>query len=238
MKAIALAVISSNAYRASFLSAALLVVACTEHVARRPVANSTAAPPPVTESPGALAMRHETQESLDRARVAFQWKHFETMEAELDGAAAYLRTEAQETEGDIGLPLRRVAAELDSLAERVACGDPPTASVLDRAFIDVNRVEARYHLLRAGGAIARGETDRAGAELTTSVDHLERAVQDAGHEADPTVWTAITDARTLVGEMRTGLGLVPNDARTVTEQLEVAIDRVGGRAYETPRKRR
>jgi hypothetical protein len=237
MKAIALAIVSSNAYRASLLAAALLVAGCTEHVARRPATNSTAAPPPVTESRGALAMRHETQESLDRARVAFQWKHFETMEAELEGAAAFLRSEAQETEGGIGLPLLHVAAELDSLAERVACGEPPTASVLDRAFLGVNRVEARYHLLRAGASIVRGESDGAGAELTTSVDHLERAAQDAEHEANPTVRTAIADARTLAGEMRTGMGLVPNDVWTVIGQLEVAIDCVGGRVSETPRKR-
>jgi hypothetical protein len=44
---------------------------------------------------------------------------------------------------------------------------------LDRAFINVNRAEARYHLLHAGGAIANGDNERAGEELTMSVDHLE-----------------------------------------------------------------
>jgi hypothetical protein len=229
--------VSSNAYTASLLAAALLVAACTERVARRPATDTTAATPAVIESSGALATRHEAQESLDRAHVAFDRKHFETMEAELDGAAAFLRTEAQETEGDAGVPLRRAAAELDSLAQRVASGELPTARGLARAFINVNRAEARYHLLRAGDAIAKGENDRAGAELTMSVDHLERATQHAGRQADAIVRTAIADARTLASEMLTGMRPVPDEAWRVTEQLEGAIDRVGASVREKPRKR-
>jgi hypothetical protein len=213
--------------RISALLAVVIVTGCNGPEARLSSSDTTPAVPVYTESPGALATRHEAQESLDRARTAFEQRQLETMRAELADAAAFLRTEAQQTEGDAGLPLRGAAAELDSLARRAASGELPTVRAVDRAFINMNRAEARYHLLRAGDAIANGENDRAGEELTMSVDHLERAAKDAARQADATVQTAIADARTLAGEMMKGMGAVPDEAWRVTEELERAIDRIG-----------
>ena len=225
----------SNARVTSLLAATLMVAACTEREARPGTSDTTADIPVFTESPGALATRHEAQGSLDRARAAFEQKQLETLQAELADAASFLRAEAQQTEGDAGLPLLGAAAELDSLAQRAASGNP-TARAVDRAFINTNRAEARYHLLRAGDAIANGESARAGEELTMSVDHLERAAKDAGRPADAAVRTAITDARTLAGEMMQGTGIVPDEAWRVTEQLERAIDRLGTVGRERERR--
>ena len=211
--------------RLSALLAMVLVAGCKGPEARVSRSDTTPAVPAVIESPGALATRHEAQESLNRARAAFEQKQLETMRAELADAATFLRTEAQRTEGDAGVPLRLAAAELDSLARQAASGAMPTARAVDRAFINANRAEARYHLLRAGGAIANGENERAGEELTMSVDHLERAAKDAGRQADTAIRTAIADARTLASEMMKGAGAVPDEVWRVTEELERAIDR-------------
>jgi hypothetical protein len=205
----------------------VLVADCRSPESRPANLDTTQGAAVVIESPGALATRHEAQEYLDRARAAFAQRQYDTMRAELADAAAFLRTEAQETDGDAGAPLRRAAAELDSLTTRVATGAPPTVRAVDRALINTNRAEARYHLLRAGGAIANGENQRAGEELTMSVDHLERAAKDARRPADPAVRTAIADARSLAGEMMHHMGVVPDEAWRVTEQLERAIDRIG-----------
>jgi hypothetical protein len=222
--------------RISALLAVVLVASCKGPEARPSNSDTTRAVPAVIESPGALATRHEPQGSLDRALAAFEQKQHEAMRAELADAAAFLRTEARETQGDAGEPLRHAAAELDSLAARLATGALPTARAVDRALINTNRAEARYHLLRAGDAIANGHNQRAGEELTMSVDHLERAAKDAGRPADAAVRTAIADARTLAGEMMKGMGAVPDEAWRVTEQLERAIDRVDSGLCERMRK--
>ena len=222
--------------RLSALATVVIVAGCNGPEARPATRDTTPAAPAVIESPGALATRHEAQESLDRARAAFEQKQFQTMRAELADAAAFLRTEAQEAEGDAAAPLRRAALELDSLAARVATGAAPTVSAVNRALINTNRAEARYHLLRAGDAITNGDNQLAGEELTMSVDHLERAAKDAGRPADAAVRTAIADARTLAGEMLKGVGAVPDEAWRVTEQLERAIGRIGGGVRERVRK--
>jgi len=213
--------------RISAIVAVVLVAGCKGPEARPANSDTIHTAPAVVESPGALATRHEAQESLDRARAAFERKQYAVMSAELADAAAFLRTEAQGTQGEAGVPLRHAAAELDSLAMRVATASPPTVRLVDRALVNTNRAEARYHLLRAGDAIANGENQRAGEELTMSVDHLERAAKDAGRPADAAVRTAIADARTLAGEMMKGMGAVPDEALRVTERMEHAIGGIG-----------
>ena len=222
--------------RASALIAVVLAASCKGPTPRPSHSDTTQAVPAVVESPGTLATRHEAQESLDRARAAFEQRRFDAMQAELADAADFLRLEAQQATGDAGGPLRPAAAELDSLAKRVAAGDLPTTAVVTRVFVNANRAEARYHLLRAGDAIAKGDNDRAGEELTMCVDHLERAAKDAGWSADATVRTAIADARSFAGEMMKGMGAVPDEAWRVTEQLERAIDRVDSGLCERMRK--
>lgn len=213
--------------RISAVIAAVLAVNCSGPEPRPLNIDTTRAVRAVVESPGALATRHEAQESLDRARAAFDQKRFDAMRDELADAANFLRLEARQAEGDAGEPLPRAAAELDSLAQRIAAGDPPSATLLNRVFVNANRAEARYHLLRAGDAIATGDNDRAGEELTMSVDHVERAAKDAGRSADVAVRIAIDDARSLAGEMMKGMGAVPDEAWRVTEELDRAIDWLG-----------
>jgi hypothetical protein len=210
------------------LLAAVLVTGCSKGPEARPADPVISADAPaVIESPGSLATRHEAQESLDRARAAFEQKRYDAMRSELADAAAFLRTEAQETEGDAGKPLRHAASQLDSLASRVVTGAPPTRTAVARALVNTNRAEAQYHLLRAGDAITNGDNQRAGEELTMSVDHLERAARDGGRPADPALQTAIADARTLAGEMLKGVGAVPDEAWRVTDQMDRAIDPTG-----------
>lgn len=182
--------------------------------------------PVVTESPGALATRHEAQESLDRARLAFQRKYFDLVESELANAAAFLRTEAQESEGEPREELRRAADVLDVVVARVSRAQIRDIAALDRASLDVNAAEATFHLLRAKEAIVRHDNVRAGEELIMCVDHLERAAKDAGRQDDPAVETVIADVRTLAREMMAGMGVVPDEVTKVSEAVESVIGRV------------
>ena len=67
--------------RLSALLAMVLVAGCKGPEARVSRSDTTPAVPAVIESPGALATRHEAQESLNRARAAFEQKQLETMRA-------------------------------------------------------------------------------------------------------------------------------------------------------------
>ena len=180
----------------------------------------------LTESPGTLATRHEAQESLDRARLAFERKYFDLVESELSNTAAFIRTEAQESDGEARETLRRAADVLDMVGARVSRGQVKDIATLDRASLDVNTAEAKFHLLRSKDAIAARDNVRAGEELIMCVDHLERAAKDARRENDTAVQTVIADVRTLAREMMTGMGLVPDEITHMTEAVESVIDRV------------
>lgn len=179
----------------------------------------------VTASPGALATRREAQEAFDRARAALQQKDFTTAKTELSSAAAFMRTHAQDALADAKPALERAAAAFDTLATQVSTGNIQ-AKTLDRAFASANRAEAEYHLLRAKDAVAKTDNARAGEELTMSVDHLERAMKDAGRQSDAAVQRALADARTLAGEMMKGVAATPDEAKKVTDQIADQIQRL------------
>jgi hypothetical protein len=182
--------------------------------------------PALSESHGALATRHEAQESMDRARLAFQRKYFDLAESELSSAAAFMRTEAQEVAGEHRETLRRAADVLDVVAARVSRGQIRDLAAFDRASLDVNTAEATFHLLRSKDAIAARDNVRAGEELIMCVDHLERAASDARRQNDPAVQVVIADVRTLAREMVKGVGLVPDEVTNMSEAVESVIARV------------
>jgi hypothetical protein len=224
---------SRNTRTTTLLAAlAVLGASCT----RGPEAGSKsdtaqAAPPVVTASPGALASRREAQETFDRARAALERKDFTSAKTELANAAAFMRTQAQEAQSDAKAGLERAAAAFDTLATSVSTGTVQ-AKTLDRAFASANRAEAEHHLLRAKDALAKNDNARTGEELTMSVDHLERAVRDAGRQADAALKSAMADARTLAGEMMKGAAATPDEAKKVTDQLGDQIRRLGGEIVE------
>lgn len=199
--------------------------------------DTTQPAPVVTASPGALATRREAQETFDRARAALQTKDFATAKTELTDAAAFMRTQAQEAEGDARSALERAAAGFDTLVAQVSSGNVRPA-MLDRAFARANRAEAEHHLLRAKDAVAKQDNARAGEELTMSVDHLERAMKDAGGQADADVKSALADARSLAGEMMKGVAATPEKAKKVTDQLEAQIRRLSSDVAERVKVRK
>ena len=210
---------------AQVLALGLVVAGCQREEMPSPT-DTAAAAAVLTESPGALATRHEAQAMIDRARVALERKDFEVSRSELADAAVFMRTEAQEVGGEARETLIRAADELDTLATWVARGEVTTRAALDRASLRANRAEATHHLLRAKDAIAARDQVRAGEELTMSIDHLERAANDAGQRTDLVVRTAVADARTLASEMIKGVFAVPDEVTKVTDELANAILRV------------
>jgi hypothetical protein len=198
----------------------------------------TAQPAPaVTESPGALATRREAQETFDRARAALQQRDFATAKTELGNAAAFMRSQAQEAQGDARPALERAAAEFDTLSAQLSKGNVQVR-MLDRAFARANRAEAEHHLLRAKDAVAKQDNARAGEELTMSVDHLERALKDAGQQADAAVTSALADTRTLAGELMKGVAATPDEAKKVTDRIEAQIRRLSSDVAEKVKVRK
>jgi hypothetical protein len=224
---------SSNARTATLLGAlAVLGASC----ARGPEAGSKtdtapAAAPTVTASPGALATRREAQETFDSARAAFQKKDFAAAKTELANAASFMRNQVQEAQSGAVPALQRAAAVFDTLATQVSAGTVD-AKTLDGAFARANRAEAEHHLLRAKDALAKSDNSRAGEELTMSVDHLERAMQDAGRQADAAVQSAMANARTLAGRMMKGAAATPDEAKKVTDGLADQIRRFDAEVAE------
>ena len=206
---------------------AVLVMSCAREPKAESKADTAQAPSRVvTASPGALATRREAQETFDRARAALQRKDFAAAKTELGDAAAFMRSQAQDSQGDDKPALEGAAAGFDSLAALVVTGNVQSKT-LDRAFARANRAEAEHHLLRAKEALTKSDNGRAGEELTMSVDHLERALQDAGRQADAAVKSAMAEARTLAGEMMKGVAAAPDEAKKVTDQLTDQIRRLG-----------
>lgn len=231
---------SSNARTATLLGAlAVLGASC----ARGPEAGSktdtaqAAAAPTVTASPGALATRREAQETFDSARAAFQKKDFAAAKTELANAASFMRNQVQEAQSGAVPALQRAAAVFDTLATQVSAGTVD-AKTLDRAFARANRAEAEHHLLRAKDALAKSDNSRGGEELTMSVDHLERAMQDAGRQADAAVKSAMANARTLAGQMMKGAAAAPDEAKKVTDGLADQIRRFDAEFAEAVKVRK
>lgn len=213
------------------LVAAVVTIGCGSErdagTARTEVATTKPVSAPVViESPGALAMRREAQEMFDDARAALARKDFRGEHAALLSAADFMRAEAGNASGGARSALERAAEQLERLAERAGKGEPHSAGLLACAFVDAHGAEALHHLLRAKTAMGARDNVRAGEELAMSVDHLERAVKDAGRESDAAVQTGIADARSLAVEMMKGMVAMPDEERRVTEEIEHAVRRL------------
>jgi hypothetical protein len=178
------------------------------------------------ESLGALASRHEAQPWFDAAHDALVRQDRESAAIALSDAATFLQKEWDKAPGDARVDLVRAVEELDSLAGVVAHGDLRDPRALDHVFARAHAAEASFHLLRANRAMMRREHVRAGEELVMSIDHLERAAQDAGIKRDAVVQTAIADTRSLAGEMMRGMEAVPDEGAKITDEVERAIRRI------------
>jgi len=218
---------------AGLLGAAL--VACGRTEAPHPDTSGAAhVPLQRVESPGALALRREAQESFDGARAALVRKDFEGAATALSDAATFYEVEARTAPLDAKPALDRAGEALDSVAARVAHGEIRTPDALDRVFVNAHGAESWLHLTRAHAALLKRDNVRAGEELVMSVDHLERAARDASLKGDSLVQATIADLRSLSGEMVEGMEAVPDEMARVTDELERAIGRIGTTVAAAP----
>jgi hypothetical protein len=163
---------------------------------------------------------------FDAARDAFVRKDLESAATALSDAATFIRTEARAAGGDGAQALDRSADEFDLIAVRVAHGEIHAPDALNRAFAHAHAAEALHHLLRAHASVLKRDNVRAGEELLMSVDHLERAANDARLQGDSLVEAAIADTRSLASEMVHGMDAVPDEAARVTDEIETAVRRI------------
>jgi hypothetical protein len=217
--------LSNHVRRLGRWSASIAVLACGRAEIPRPDTPASGLIPLDTiESHGALASRREAQTAFDAARAALETSRYAAAEAALTEAATFFRTEARTAHTDAREPLERIAVELDALAKNVALGEVRTPTVLDRTFARAHAAEASLHLLRAHAAMVRRANVHAGEELLITVDHIERAAQDARLQADSSIQAAIAGTRSLAIEMVKGMEAVPDEATRVTDEIERAIE--------------
>lgn len=191
---------------------------------------SLAAPAPESlgfmPSAGALAARHEAQDSFDRARRALVRKDFALASRELADAAAFMRRHAEEGELGAKASLQGASKELEMLSQRLARGEAQTTRTFDRVVANANRAEGQHHLTRAEAALAKRAYPLAGEELTMAVDHLERAAHDLRGGHHPAAEVSLTNARALAGRLMRGAAPTREEVRNVRHQLEDELRRL------------
>jgi hypothetical protein len=187
----------------------------------------TTAVPGVVESRGALAMRREAQEHLDKARERFVQKDMTTAATELRAASTFLRERADSATGEVRDHMLRSAGELDKLANEVESNAIKSAKSLDYAFARAQHAEAELHHSHAVAAWARKDMARASDELTMATDHFERAAKDAGEVLGAGAKKALTDTREVAGQLTKGVGFVPEQVGKAIEELGKEIRILG-----------
>ena len=206
-----------------WLTTCCLVVASCDRTRSAKPDTATAA---VQESPGALASRHEAQECLDSARVAFIRKDYEGCITRLAEAAAFFREHSRVAERDARPALDAAAEEVETFLANVAKGRDRTVRDLDRVSAQANSAEAEMHLSNAQAAMIAGDSVRAGEELVMSIDHLERAARDAHRPRDSAVRRAVAGTRPLAVKLIGGKTASADEVSKATRAIEAASHRI------------
>lgn len=211
---------------------ALALTGCAPSEDRLPARDTTpvsdTSPPAsmVTDSPGALATRHEAQAMFDRARAALVRQDFAASARALAPAIAFMKRHAEQAELGAIAALQGAAKELDVLAERLAQGEAQTTRTFDRVVANANRAEAQHHLTRAKAAMAKRDYARGGEELIMSVDHMERAAWDLERRRPAAGSADLSGARALAVAMVQGRVPARAEARKTTDQLDAELRRL------------
>jgi hypothetical protein len=180
-------------------------------------------------SAGTLALTQgDWQPALDAARASFKRDGSATART-LRSAAIVVRQEAREANDVGGLWLTRSANELDSLAVSLSSGAKRSERSLDSAFARLEHAEALNRIANATGEWAKQDRARAGKELTSGVEHFERAAENVGIDLDARATQAAADARELGRRLSDGAAATTNEfLRTVTA-LDTQVRRLGDR---------
>jgi len=197
------------------------------HLRAPPPVPSTPTPPPLPATPaGPLATRVEAQESFDRARSALLRGDFLETARQVEWAAAFMRSHAEEAGPGVVAALQGAAKELDVLAERLQNGAPPTVRTLDRVFANANRAEAQHHLARVVASLGKPDRRATGEELLMAVDHLERSAQYLRQPNGPRSANAFSEARLLATRLVAGEDPGRGQVKRVLAPLEAELQRL------------
>ena len=201
------------------------ILSCTTE--REPSAERIARLPtgaPITlQAAGAVDLRRESQEYLDRARTALLARNYLTSAAELRAAAEFLRDERAGAEHRTGSALEEPANSLDRLAARVAFRAVKSAQELDSVFAVVHVAEADYHSRRAAEAWTRRRVRRTGEELLYAADHLERAAQDALRDLGGLETAAVDRTREIANYLLTEKRWPAGEVDRTIEMVQQAV---------------
>ena len=203
---------------------------------RRATAAPDTAPASTASTASTLATRSEAQAELDDARAALAKGDRVAFARDLRYASAFFRTHVGEPTSAARRQLDETATQLDSLADLVQRGGTLAGATLDTAIARAQLADAEHHRSMAAVAWARHENQRAGAELTMAMDHLERAAQDAHIEITATTRQALNDARSAAAGLATAKGAVPREMDRWLGTIGQEIARLDARLRDGPRR--
>ena len=178
---------------------------------RRAAAPDTAPARGAVSTASTLGTRSEAQAELDDARLALQKGDRVAFARDLRYASALFRTHVNEPTSAAKRQLDESAARLDTLADLVQGGRTLAVAVLDTAIARAQLADAEHHRSMAAVAWARHENQRAGAELTMALDHLERAARDAHLEIGAAARSAMNASRGAAAGLATAKAGAPSE---------------------------
>lgn len=153
-------------------------------------------------------LAEEPGRHMDRARQAFLDVDAREAAEEMRNAATHLKITAGQATLATRHALLRSAHELESLAKRVEAGAVKSVTELDRAFARAAHALAHHHCVMAERSWAARQNARAGRQLRSAADNLERAAARTGQALETATGTVVKDTRFLSGKLVEGTGFV------------------------------
>jgi len=227
------------------LCALLAASACKRKEEARPSADTVKpadpapAPAPMAataDSSAVAATEKQWQVLLDSVRANVGRDSAATAKT-LQSAAASVRREAEEANEDAKSALAISADELDSLGASVERGAKRTAQSVDSVFARLEQAEALNRLGKATDAWTKQQRERAGEEVQSASDNIERAARDAKVKLDADATKAVADARDIAKRLKDRGEVTDAEFRKSIEAMEKQARRLGDRiASGVPRK--
>lgn len=139
----------------------------------------------------------EAEQHFRKAHEDFLKRDRKAAAEEIRKAAVFLKRQERRATSEGKKDLSASVRELERLAAEVQNGTVTSVRELDRDFARADYALAEHHILKASESWTKKETEKAGRDLATAADYLDRGLSWAGSKADAGTASVIRDARML-----------------------------------------
>ncbi|QDV85788.1 hypothetical protein [Planctomycetes bacterium TBK1r] len=153
----------------------------------------------------------EPQRLMTAAHETFLGKKADEAAADIEKAAAYVKTAAVNATPAAEAALKKSAAELTALAVRVRNGATIGRREMADSFARANQAMAVEYHAKAGTAIKAGDAPGAGSYLNRAVCDVESAAKWAGREWEAGAKVTLQAAKDLEPKLKAGAGYAVED---------------------------